>query len=94
MSFSFNKTARTATAVVISSLSLTGMAFAAFQSGVDVGKYCTATGYPGESALVFGSCCNGGCGSIHPIGEPGTGYADCVGKCKAQQPVPIVIGID
>lgn len=94
MSFSFNKASRTAIAVVLSSLSLTGMAFAAFQSGGDVGKYCADTSYPGEDSVVFASCCNGGCGDLHPIGETGTGFSDCMGKCKACQAKPIATTTD
>lgn len=79
MSFSFNKTARTASAVVIASLSLVGMAWADYQSGGDVGKFC-AKQHPIPDVKAVAECCAGGCGDLHP--DPTSqGFQLCTDKC-------------
>ncbi len=83
MSLLFNKATRGAAAAVISSLALAGTAFAAFQSGEDVGVYCANTSFAGETKTEFSSCCNGGCGSIHPGTGVDAGYTSCMDKCNA-----------
>ncbi len=74
MSIFFSKAARTTTAVVISSLSLAGMAFAAFSGGADVGQFCQEQ-FPNAAPPVIAGCCVGGCGSIHsdPKSDDATG---------------------
>ena len=74
----FNKTTRAASAAVISTLALAGSAFAAFQSGYDVGAYCDQTS---STQNQFTGCCNGGCAGMHNPTTDSTGYHDCVAKC-------------
>lgn len=77
MSFFFNKKARTTCAVVISSLSLAGMAWATYQSGEDVGTYCASKST--YTLAMFDGCCKGGCASMHT--DPSAGFSSCMSKC-------------
>jgi len=82
MKLLLNKTTRGTAAAMLSTLALAGTAWATFQSGNDVGAYCAKTSLPGSTAFV--SCCNGGCGSIHPLSETDrTGYNSCLDKCNS-----------
>ncbi len=83
MSLFMNKATRTTAATVMSALALAGAAFAAFQSGNDVGAYCVSTAQQGETRSTFNQCCNGGCGGLHPVDTGSAGWTDCMYKCEA-----------
>lgn len=80
MSFFFNKASHTAAAVVISSLSLAGMAWATFDSGYDAGRSCTSWF---ASQAGVGACCDGACGDMHDATTDYNGWNLCDQKCKS-----------
>lgn len=79
----FNKAMRRTTAIILFLLTLGIQAWAQFQSGFDVGKYCYSTSLtqPADPGS-FGGCCNGGCGGFHsPGSSSSSGYSACMSKC-------------